>query len=296
MVAETQASGGMGLQYRLVALDVDGTLFCRRHELSPRTRAALAAARRRGLITVIATGRMPHSALRISQEIGGGPVICCNGAAVLDEKGSYLYRKEIPTDALAHVIALGRRFGALMHCYTHEGKVLDQLVAHAVNTYRWIRTGETPVRSALAVVRMWEANQTRLVRRLEKWALESNRPPVLKVMLLGDPARLQALAEQMRREVEGVEVTSSGVGNLEVNAAGVSKASGLAALGERLGISPEAMIAFGDSDNDMAMLRYVGLGVAMGNAAAHVKAAADRVAPRCEEDGVAHVLEEVCGR
>jgi len=295
MVAEVPAPGGVDLQYRLVALDVDGTLFCRRHEISPRTRSALAAARRRGLITVIATGRMPHSALRISQEIGGGPVICCNGAAVLDENGAYVSWSEIPADALAHVIALGRRSGALVHCYTPEGKVLDQPVAHVRDTYRWIRTGETALRSALAVVRMWGANQTRLVRRLERWAAAEGRPPVLKLMLLGDPDRLSSLADQIRREVAGVEVTSSGVGNLEVNAAGVSKASGLMALGERLGIPAEAMIAFGDSDNDLAMLRYVGLGVAMGNAAAHVKAAADRVAPCCEEDGVAHVLEEVCG-
>lgn len=296
MVAEMHAPEGKAMRYRLVALDVDGTLFCRRHEISPRTRAALAAARRLGLVTVIATGRMPQSALRISREIGGGPVVCCNGAAVLDEHGSYLEFREIPGDALAQSLVLGRRFGALMHCYTPEGKVLDQPLAHFLDTYRWIRAGETPLRAALAAARMWGANQTRLVRRLERWALAHDRPPVLKVMLLGDPDRLQALADEVRRQVAGVEVTSSGKGNLEINAAGVSKASGLAALGERLGIPPEAMIAFGDSDNDLAMLRYVGLGVAMGNAAAHVKAAADRVAPCCEDDGVAHVLEEVCGR
>jgi len=284
------------LRYRLVALDVDGTLFCKRHQVSPRTRAALAAVRDRGMITVIATGRTPQSALEISRQIGGGPVICCNGAAVLDEAGAYLDFRAVPGEAVAHTIAVARRFGALVHCYTPDGKVLDQPLAHALNTYQWLRLGETPLRSALGVIRMWKANRTQLVRRLDRWALSADRPPVLKLMLLGEPAGLPVLAEEVRREVPGVTVTSSGKGNLEINAAGVSKATGLAALGEKLGIPREEMIAFGDSDNDVDMLRYVGLGVAMGNAAAHVKAAADRVAPCCEEDGVACVLEEVCGR
>ncbi len=283
------------MQYRLIALDVDGTLFCSRHQVSPRTLAALAAARRRGAITVIATGRTPHSALRISREIGGGPVICCNGAGLLDDSGGVIHQWGIPTEPLVRTLALGRRAGVLMHCYTPEGMVLDRPLAHLVNAYQWLRAGGAAFQAALGVARMWGANQTRLVPRLARWAAAPGRPPVLKLMLFGEPARLPALAEQIRREVQGVEVTSSGADNLEVTAAGISKASGLRALGERLGIPPEAMIAFGDSDNDVEMLRYVGLGVAMGNAAPHVKAAADRVAPPCSEDGVARVLEEVCG-
>lgn len=286
---------GVRLQYRLIALDVDGTLFCARHQVSPRTLAALAAARRRGAITVIATGRTPQSALRISREIGGGPVVCCNGAGVLDDGGRILHQCGIPTDALLKTLALGRRAGLLMHCYTPEGMVLDQPVAHLKNAYAWLRTGVQALQAARAVARLWGENRTRLVPRLSRWAAAPDRPPVLKLMMFGDPDMLPAVAAEIRREVQGVEVTSSGADNLEVTAAGISKASGLKVLGERLDIPPEAMIAFGDSDNDLTMLRYVGLGVAMGNAAPHVRAAADRVAPPCDQDGVAHVLEEVCG-
>ena len=286
---------GVRLRYRLIALDVDGTLFGSRHQVSPRTLAALASARQRGAITVITTGRSPQSALRISREIGGGPVVCCNGAGVLDEAGRVLHLAGIPADPLVKTLTLGRRAGVLTHCYTPDGLVLDRPLAHLVNAYAWLRAGGKAFEAALGVARMWGANRTRLVPSLRRWAALPDRPPVLKLMLFGAPAGLPALAEQICREVQGVEVTSSGADNIEVTAAGVSKASGLMVLGERLGIPPEAMIAFGDSDNDLAMLRYVGLGVAMGNARPHVKAAADRVAPPCDEDGVAHVLEEVCG-
>jgi len=282
------------LRYRLIALDVDGTLFCSKHQVSPRTLTALEAARRRGAITVIATGRTVHSALAVSREIGGGPVICCNGAGLLDEAGRLIYHQGIPTEPLVQALRLGWQAGLLMHCYTPEGIVLDRPLTHLANSYRWLRAGGARLRAVLNVARMWGANRTRVVPRLYRWAASPHRPPVLKVMMLGDPSRVKALAGEIRQAVAGVEVTSSGPDNLEVTAAGVSKGSGLAELGRRLGIPPEAMIAFGDSDNDLTMLRYVGLGVAMGNAAPHVKAAADRVAPPCDEDGVARVLEEVC--
>lgn len=283
------------MQYRLIALDVDGTLFCGRHRVSPRTLAALTVARRRGAITVIATGRTPHSALRVSREIGGGPVICCNGAGLLDEEGRLIHHRSIPTEPLLAALALGRQEGLLMHCYTPEGMVLDRPLAHLTTAYAWLRAGGAAVQAAVGVARLWSANQTRLVPRLTRWAASPRRPAVLKLTMFGDPARLAAVADAIRREILGLEVTSSGPDNLEVTAAGVSKGSALAALGERLDIPPEATIAFGDSENDLTMLRYAGLGVAMGNAPAHVQAAADRVAPPCTEDGVACVLEEVCG-
>lgn len=283
------------MAYRLIALDLDGTLLNSKKEISERNRTALAAVRGRGALPVVATGRTPHSALAYARQIGGGPVICCNGAAVLDGGGAYLELREIPTAPLLHLLELGRRQRVLMHCYTAGGMVLDQPLAHALNYYRWIRSRTTAWRALHTVARMWGVNRSRWVRRLERWAASPARSPALKFMYFGSADRLRSLAEQIRREVPQVEVTSSEVDNLEITAAGVSKASALAALGERLQISPREMIGFGDSDNDLEMLGLVGLGVAMGNASERVKAAADRVARSCDEDGVALVVEEVFG-
>ncbi len=90
-----------------------------------------------------------------------------------------------------------------------------------------------------------------------------------------------------------MDVVSSGAGYFDVVCPGVSKATGLKCLCDRWGILPEECIAFGDSDNDLAMLGFVGVGYAMQNAPENVRAAADRIAPPNTEDGVLQVLEEL---
>lgn len=99
------------------------------------------------------------------------------------------------------------------------------------------------------------------------------------------------------REVVGsfMDVMGAGGGYFDIVCPGVNKAAGLSHLLERYGIAPKECIAFGDSDNDLEMLRFVGHSYAMDEAPAHVKAAADFVAPPCAEDGVLQVLEELFG-
>lgn len=282
------------MQYRLIALDLDGTLLGSRKEISPRTRAALAAARERSITVVIATGRTPHSARLFSRLVGGGPVICCNGAAILDESGAYIIQKGIPLAPLRRVLELGSQEGLLTEVYTPRGIYLDRPLVHAATYFGWVKGKQSGLRAAWNLARLWQVNKMRPVRSLIRWAEQPNRPPALKAMLFGEPERLESLAGRLHREAPGLELSSSGRGNLEITAAGVSKGSGLAALGARLKIPREAMIAIGDSENDLEMLRYAGLGVAMGNASERVKAAADRVTATCDEDGVAVVVEEVC--
>ena len=90
-----------------------------------------------------------------------------------------------------------------------------------------------------------------------------------------------------------MDVVGSGEGYFDVVCPGVSKATGLARLCERFGIAPDKVVAFGDSDNDLAMLDFAGIGYAMAQAPENVRAAADRIAPPNDEDGVLVVLEEL---
>lgn len=285
---------GSDLEYRLIALDLDGTLLGRRKQISPRNLAALAAARERGIVTVIATGRTPQSARVFSRQIGGGPVICCNGAAILDEGGEYIHQRGIPPVPLRRVMELCRQEGLLMECYTPRGIVLDKPFGHAAAYFRWVKGHLSFLPAFLHLIQMWHTNRMMPVRNLLRWAERPNLPPVLKLMVIGEHERLRRVAAQIRREVPGLEISSSDRDNLEINAAGVSKGSALEALGARLKIPRQAMIAMGDSPNDLEMLRYAGLGVAMGNGSDEVMAMADRVTMTCDEDGVAVLVEEVC--
>lgn len=284
------------MPYRLIALDLDGTLLARAEAISPRTLAALKAARERGIVAVIATGRTPHSAREYSQQIGGGPVICCNGAAILDERGAYLMQKPIPTDPLLRVLSLCQGAGLLCDCYTTDGVYLDRALDHYESYRRWVARGMGPMATLWAVARLWRRNRMRTTRNLSSWAERPGRPPVLKVMVVGRPEVLAEVAAQVGSQVPGVDVTRSGPDNLEINAAGVSKGTGLEWLGAYLKIARSEMIAFGDSENDLQMLRYAGLGVAMGNAPAQIQGEADRVTLPCDQDGVAAAVEELCLR
>ncbi|MDO4537619.1 MAG: HAD-IIB family hydrolase, partial [Coriobacteriales bacterium] len=105
-------------------------------------------------------------------------------------------------------------------------------------------------------------------------------------------AQIQRFREIMSPHID---VVGSGDGYFDVVCPGVSKASGLRYLLDRWHIAPEECIAFGDSDNDLAMLDLVGVSYAMANAPENVRAAADKIAPPCTEDGVLQVLEELLG-
>ncbi len=278
----------------MIALDLDGTLLTSKKEITPRTREALRRARQRGIVTVIATGRTPHSALRFSREIGGGPVICCNGAGVLDAAGEFLAQRTIPRAPLQRLLEMGRQANLFLECYTPQGIVLDQPLRQALAYLRWVRPGMGWATALASLERIWRTNRIRAVRSLSKWADQPQAPSVLKVMVVGEPAQLAPWAREVEAAMPGLNVSSSGADNLEITAAGVSKGSGLAQLGARLQIPRDAMIALGDSANDLEMLTYVGMGVAMGNATDPIKAAARRVTATCDDEGVARTIEELC--
>lgn len=282
------------MPFRLIALDLDGTVLNSRKEITPRTREVLAAARARGIVTVIATGRTPQSALYFSRQIGGGPVICCNGAAILDESGAMAVARSIPRAPLGRLLELCRETRVVVECYTPGGIVLDRPLELARIYLAWVRPRLSLVQALMSLASHSRLNRIRPVRSLLKWWERPDLPPVLKLMVLGEREQLAALARRISREMPGLEVSSSGPDNLEIMASGVSKGSGLELLGARLKIPREAILAFGDAGNDREMLRYAGLGVAMGNASDEIKAIAGRVTATCDEDGVARVVEEIC--
>lgn len=282
------------MPYRLIALDLDGTLLTSRHEITPRTREALRAARERGIVTAVATGRSPHAAKLISREIGGGPIICCNGAAVLDEAGNALSIKPIPQAPLLRCLEVCAEAGLLLECYTELGNFMDKPLTHMLAYKRWFLPSLGWPKGLQALARIWRRNRIQPVGSLLKWAENPLHPGVLKVMVVGEAANLQQAAARLSREVPGLSLTSSGRENIEVMAAGVNKGYGLQMLGARLKIPREAILAFGDSENDLEMLSYAGAGVAMGNANEAAKAVADRVTGTNNEDGVASAIEEMC--
>lgn len=264
---------------RLVGLDLDGTLLAADHTISARNKAAIAAALQRGCRVVPATGRplagVPAEFLALP---GVDWAVTANGATVvrLADREPVL-KFWIPQADYFTAWRLTARYSRVMDLFLNgqgynSAAALERAEAWAPpGMADYMRASRRPVESVEAFARRCP--------ELEKANL-----------FFANPAeRIEA-----RRELEATglfQVTSSAPNNLELNAKGVDKGRGLLALAGLLGLAPCQVMACGDSDNDTAMLRAVGLGVAMGNALPEVKAAAAWVAPGNEESGVARAIE-----
>ncbi|HEY3364029.1 MAG TPA: Cof-type HAD-IIB family hydrolase [Symbiobacteriaceae bacterium] len=276
--------------YKLLALDVDGTLLGRWNLIARETREALARATERGVAITLATGRGFPSAAGIARRAGiRGPLVTHDGAYVADPAtGAVLAMERIPLNVVREAVAI------LERCHLHPNLLHEQVRISNQRFPEW--------NSRLLMPNHW-ADLANLVREANDYphmyvpnlsaylAANSVKPP--KLYVTGQPKRIaegRALLEEHLGSV--LRTTKAGPTGMEVMLKHVSKASGLKVLAEWLGIGAEEVIAVGDNYNDVEMLRQAGLGVAMGNAPDEVKQAADHVTARNVDHGVARVIEQ----
>lgn len=278
---------GQKWDIRLVALDLDGTLFTNQKTITPRTLAALAEALGRGVAVVPATGRpaagLPDALLALP---GLQYALTSNGARVWDlaqnaPVAEFLMQKAQAEaalrvlegyDCVTDLFVQGRRMSIASQLARMERIISPAMLAYMRSTRTEVEDiygylAASPILpEKVSVVFAQNAQRTEAWQRLEGLGL-------------------------------GLVLSSSLDKNLEINAPGVTKGRGLLALAQHLGLAKHQLMACGDSGNDLAMLKAAGLGVAMGNAEPAVKAAAGYITASNEEDGVALAVERfVLGR
>ncbi|MFC8047366.1 HAD family hydrolase [Nocardia sp. NPDC057353] len=262
----------------LVASDVDGTLIDRDERVTPRTKAAVAAVVADGVPFVLATGRPPRWVHPVVDGLGFAPLcVCGNGAVVYDSAADrVLLSRTIDVESLAWLADVAER--ALPGCGLAAERVGES--AHDAVTPQFVSTP--------SYEHAWLNPDDTAVARTE--VIDT---PAIKMLIRLVGARSGDMRAALAAEVgDAVDITySTDNGLIELSAPGVTKASGLAAVAERLGVAPESAVAFGDMPNDVPMLSMVGHGVAMGNAHPEALAAADEVTGTNVNDGVALVLE-----
>jgi HAD superfamily hydrolase (TIGR01484 family) len=238
--------------YKLVALDMDGTLLNEEKLISKENREAIFAALEAGVSVIFSTGRGVQSALPYAIELGlETPIVSVNGSEVWKAPGELLSRHILSAELVRTL---------------HE-------IAVENDVWWW----------AYAVEGMFNA---------EKWVEHLDSVEWLK---FGYYTEDMAVLSKIRSQVEAwgtLEITNSHPCNIELNPKGVSKASGLEEVCKLLGISMSEVIAMGDSENDITMIRAAGLGVAMGNAQDGVKIIADLITVTNEEHAVAKIIKE----
>ena len=270
------------MPYRLLALDLDGTTVEGGQLPTPRVQAAIDAAVNRGVHVVVATGRPYVSARRYGAALGlCTPVICFQGALVKECGGAErtLFAEGVPEAPFAEVASLAQSRGLELNIYT-EDFIYHGPTVHSPEFYDlWFGLATQPVASLVDAYA----------------ALRKSGEPVFKGLFInavppgaaGDP-----LALDLHALVGGrMTIMRSHELFLEVTSPNVSKGNALAFLADWYGVPQSETIAVGDSGNDLSMVQWAGLGVAVANATPDVLDAADWIAPPVTEDGVVAVIE-----
>lgn len=268
------------MKYRLVALDLDGTLLDSSMSVRGETVEALQRVRDRGLQVMLVTGRHHVAVYPYWHQLGlEMPAICCNGAYVYDFKE----RRPLTGDPLTREEARGllrlvRKYSVSSMVYIDEAMAYETESEYHPYLLNWSASLPERLRPRIEKVGCFE----QLIEEADTvWKFASAG---------GDLRIMKAFVEAIESEF-GLSCEWSGTTRLDITHAGNNKGARLDEWIAGLGIAREEVIAFGDQSNDFEMLRLVGMGVAMGNAVEALRACADWVTGSNDSDGIASALD-----
>ncbi len=256
---------------KLVALDLDDTLLTSKLEISPNTAEAIRRAKAQGVTVTLATGRMYRSALPFALDLGlDVPLITYHGALVKTSVSKeVLYHRAIPLDLARLITQIASNLGFHLNIYMNDELYATNRNPHIKGYTDLARVPYIEVPDLLSVL--------------------SIKPD--KLLIINDEHKLDDLALNLRDLVGNkLHITKSKPYFLEITHPQATKGQAIQALVEQLGIKPAQVMAVGDSYNDLDMLEYAGVGVAMGNARPEIQEKADYVTRGNDEDGVAEAF------
>lgn len=267
------------MKYKLLVLDLDGTLTNSQKEITPFTKEVLIKAQQQGLHIALASGRPTFGITPLAEELElkhfGGFILSFNGGKIIDVMtGKVLFEQALPPDIPE--ILYNRSMEAGVSILSYNGDFI---------------LSETPENKYV----QYESFLTKMKIKGTDNFIRDLHQPADKCLAVGDPELLVPLEEKLRQELsDRINVYRSEPFYLELVPKGIDKANSIKVLRNRTHTKREEIIAIGDGYNDLSMIKYVGLGVAMGNAQPPVKAQADHVLTRTnDEDGVAYFVQEI---
>ena len=269
------------MSIKLIAIDMDGTLLNKQNLLTERNRKAIEMAKDKGIEVVIATGRVLKSAIYYSKDLElDSYIAACNGAVVVDKDFKKIVDRPISKSDIKRVMELGNEMGIYFHFYNEDTFFTKTYVKEIVDYY-------TPTTERLK----GQSIDISLYESVD--SITSNKDlKVYKFLFIDkDQEKLISLRDRLN-EYGSIEISKSWRDNLEVMDKGVSKGSAIEILCNKLRISKDEVMAIGDNENDLSMIKMAGVGVAMDNAEAILKQHADFVTSCNDKDGVALAIEK----
>jgi Cof subfamily protein (haloacid dehalogenase superfamily) len=263
------------IPYRLCAIDLDDTLLDASHALTERSLAAVQKVRSMGATVVIASGRMHAATLHYAQQLAlDTPIISYNGAMVrYAGTGETLLEEHVEAGLAAEIRDYARQNSLQLNYYLH-----DMLYSEAYTS--WLKLYHDRTDAPIEILPDFEAK------------LQNTTPT--KLVIVDSPEKVNALLPLMQeRYGKQSYVTRSNAEYLEFMPPNADKGKALALVAAKYNISAAQTLAFGDSWNDIPMLQWAGLGIAVANAKPEVRQAADRTVQSNIEDGVARALADI---
>ncbi len=264
-------------RYEIIVLDLDGTLTNRDKVITPRTKVAVMEAQKRGKKVVLASGRPTPGVLPLAEELNlkdyGGYILSFNGGMIMNcQTGEVVFSRMLPVESNARIIELAKENRVEYLTYTKDTLIASNRECPYTQKESWIT--HMPIHQ---------------VEDLTEYVTFE----VPKFLLLDDGDYLAMVEARVKAALgRDFSVYRSEPYFLEVLPKGIDKAQSLERLLAIIGMKSEEMIACGDGYNDLSMIKFAGLGVAMENAVLPVRKIADYVTDSNDNDGVAKVIEK----
>ncbi|WP_026886300.1 Cof-type HAD-IIB family hydrolase [Clostridium beijerinckii] len=259
--------------FKMVCLDIDGTLLNSSHEITEKVKSIInVVANDKKIPVILVSARMPKGITFLQKELGiEEPIICYSGALILDKDNDVLAREFIGVSNLEEIYKFTRKNNIHMSLYKDEEWYIEEL------DY-WAKQ-ESEITNIIP-------NIIDFNKLIEQWRREGEGPN--KILCMANPQEIEFLKENICGN--DLNIYPSKPTYLEIMPIKASKTSAINCLQERFNIDKSEIIAMGDNYNDIDMLEYAGVGIAMGNAPEEVKRHADDVTLTNDEDGVAKAL------
>lgn len=268
--------------YKLVAIDLDGTLLNSKKQLPEENVKAIKMAVDKGVTIVLCSGRIFKGAMVFARQLGlKGPLIACNGAIIRDmETGSLWYDHQMKSEDCCRIVNICREENIYFHAYVGDTMFANEMGYGAAYYVGMNELLPEPDRVHIRIPEDFGKTIESGVLKPSKFVVSSDNPVLL--------SRVRGRIDR----IEEIETMSSNFDNFEIVCRGVGKGSALKILSERLNIGREEIIAIGDNENDRSMIEFAGLGIAMGNAESYIKDIAGYITLTNDQNGVAEALKK----
>ena len=259
-------------KYKLIAVDLDGTLLNNQKQISNDTKEDIISAHNNGVQFVIATGRsLPAARQFFTQFNFNIPLILYNGSTIrMSEDLELIYNKTFQNQLAQNIFDVINKNDGTCCFWTNDTLYFNKENVYS-DYYHKITTIKPNIISDVSKIELTDIN---------------------KFIWFDEPEELEKIKKDILAQIDGINYFKSHSQMLEIVPLGISKGNAVSYLADKLNISKDEIICIGDDENDLSMIKYAGLGVAMGNAKDMIKQQADYITDTNEKNGVGKVINE----